>query len=191
MYVRKHISSGKASVLGKKRRFDVKHKEGHCISVDLQVSVAEEMQGSQEATRYICTLRQFDEDEEYGKVSINVEGSIVAINAQTTELFGYSSKELMGHNVNVLMPMVMRAKHDDYIRRYVEKGKRGNFKMLQRRLTGVHKDGTEFPISVSLQDRGVGEKRVIEAVIRPIGTEIGAINTDIHGKILYQLSGVV
>ena len=58
-----------------------------------------------------------------GIIIINHEGIIHTINPSVTRLFQYTSEELIGKNIHVLMPAPHREKHDQYINRYLETGK--------------------------------------------------------------------
>ena len=77
------------------------------------------------------------------------KGKIALVNTQTEELFGYSREELLGQDVEMLMPERMRHRHTksraDYFRHPV---RRPMGKSLES--FGVRKDGTEFPVEISL-----------------------------------------
>ena len=91
-------------------------------------------------------------------VMIDSDGRIVLINRQTEILFGYERKELLGELVEVLVPDRYRGKHHIHRDGYF-----GDPNMREMgaglELSGVRKDGTEFPVEISLSplrtDRGV------------------------------------
>ena len=57
-------------------------------------------------------------------IVIDARGIIRTVNSATSDLFGFSSDELVGQNVNVLMPEPFRSRHDGYIQHYLETGER-------------------------------------------------------------------
>lgn len=91
-------------------------------------------------------------------VMIDSEGVIVLVNKQTETLFGYGRQELLGQPIETLVPQRYRHKHhvhrDGY---FTEPNVREMGAGLE--LSGVRKDGTEFPVEISLSplrtDRGV------------------------------------
>jgi two-component system sensor kinase FixL len=74
-------------------------------------------------------------------------GTIKIFNRAAEEQFGWSAQDIIGRNLNVLMPGTYRAAHDDYLARYGETGER---KVIGTPSTfsGVRKDGTIFPIEI-------------------------------------------
>ena len=80
---------------------------------------------------------------------IDVHGIIQFVNPAAETLFGYEVKELMGKNINQLMPSPHRELHDSYIKDYL---KTGNKKVIGtgRQLLGLRKDGSQFPMYLSL-----------------------------------------
>jgi PAS domain S-box-containing protein len=76
-------------------------------------------------------------------------GGIVLVNAQAERLFGYARDELLGQNVENLIPVHRRGKYPDYLRQFVANPwiRQTSFRL---NLSGLRKDGSEFPAEVSL-----------------------------------------
>jgi|GEM_PF-6833145 len=99
------------------------------------------------------------------------DSTIVLVNKQTEQLFGYSRKELIGKQIDILIPKQKRDQHVDHVNIYV---KAPTFRPMGSRdydLKGLRKDGSEFPVSISLSPIGSGEDMLIVSAIRDAGTD--------------------
>jgi len=100
-------------------------------------------------------------------ITIDRMGIISHANQATEVLFGYSVKELVGFNVNVLMPASDARKHDGYLKDY--KSSDESFVIgVGRDLMGKKKDGTEFPIELSVTEMSSRGKKMFTGIIRDI-----------------------
>jgi two-component system sensor kinase FixL len=90
-------------------------------------------------------------------IVINGCGIMQFFSTAAERLFGYSEQEAIGKNVSELMPMPDRARHDGYLARYRSTGER-HIIGIGRIVTGMRKDGTTFPMHLSIgemQSEGV------------------------------------
>ena len=100
-------------------------------------------------------------------VIVDKSGRIVLANSRTKEIFGYSREELLGQPVEILIPEQYREKH---------LGHRGDYAASPRarpmgtglELSGRRKDGTVFPVEISLSPLGEGEDALFTAAIRDV-----------------------
>ena len=100
-------------------------------------------------------------------VTINEEGLVKFFNDAAEKLFGYRSEEVADTPVIKLMPERFRSAHTDGIRRFIASGHSTIFgKLLER--TGLKKDGTEFPLELSLSKWQSKEGRYFTGIIRDI-----------------------
>jgi PAS domain S-box-containing protein len=89
-------------------------------------------------------------------ISINNKGIIIDLNPATSRMFGYSKENLLGQNVSILMPKSFSIHHDDYIRNYNNTGQ-AKIIGIGREVVGLHADGREFPIALSIAKVGEGD----------------------------------
>lgn len=84
-------------------------------------------------------------------INIDHSGRITDVNPATEEMFGYTQDELIGQNVSILMPSPHREEHDCYLARYLSTGE-ARIIGVGRELTGIRKDGLEFPLELSVTE---------------------------------------
>jgi two-component system sensor kinase FixL len=98
-------------------------------------------------------------------VIVNADGKIVLVNTQTEKLFGYGREELLGQPVEVLVPQPMRAKHVQQRNGYLAKPVVRPMGM-DVNLYGVRKDGSHFPVEISLSPLETDEGLLVSAAVR-------------------------
>ena len=93
-----------------------------------------------------------------GIIVIDSRGVVEAFNAAAQRMFGYGAAEVIGRNVSMLMPEPDRSRHDAYIDHHLRTGER-RIIGIGRAVTGVRRDGSEFPIHLSVGEFDIdGEK---------------------------------
>jgi len=87
-------------------------------------------------------------------VQIDVVGTILLANPACCEIFQYEESELLGMNISMLMPEPFASQHAKYMSSYMDTGKKKimTAKRRGRKLLGLRKDGTTFPIFLSLSE---------------------------------------
>ncbi len=99
-----------------------------------------------------------------GKIRIDPKGRIIAVNSAVSAQFGYSSEEMLGHNVSMLMPEPWRHQHDGYIQRHLETGQ-NHIIGTGREVRGQHKNGHSFAMHLSVSRIDTGGKPEFIGVI--------------------------
>ncbi len=99
-------------------------------------------------------------------VIIDQRGIISEFNPSAVELFGYSADEVRGHSVNMLMPDNYAREHDGHLERGKPSGQRAIGR--GREMIGRRKNGSEFPIELTVGTHPMGGGRVHVGVIRDI-----------------------
>lgn len=100
-------------------------------------------------------------------VVIDEAGIISSFSAAAVRQFGYTEAEVAGQNVSVLMPEPYHHEHDGYIRRYLATGEKRIIGM-DRVVVGRRKDGSTFPMKLSVGEMRSGNQRYFTGFIRDL-----------------------
>jgi two-component system, LuxR family, sensor kinase FixL len=92
---------------------------------------------------------------------------ITSFSAAAEKLFGYAENDVLGKNVNMLMPEPHRSAHDGYIQRYLQTGEK-RIIGIGRVVEGQRADGTVFPMELSVGEARTGEHRAFTGFIRDL-----------------------
>ncbi|MDC0659709.1 PAS domain S-box protein [Leisingera sp. SS27] len=105
-----------------------------------------------------------------GMITIDAGGNILSYNRACTHIFGYSAEEATGRNVKFLMPDPDRSAHDGYLRNYHETGRK-NIIGTGREVRGLRKDGSTFPLQLSVSEVHVGGHILFSGIVRDISEQ--------------------
>jgi len=100
-------------------------------------------------------------------VVIDEHGSILSFSAAAEKMFDYREDEVVGRNVKMLMPSPDRERHDQYLTNYLTTGKR-KIIGIGRVTTGLHRDGSTFPMELSVGEAWLGKRRIFTGFIRDL-----------------------
>ncbi len=138
-----------------------------------------------------------------GIITIDEHGIIESINPAAEKIFGYKSREVVGKNVSVLMPSPHREQHDGYIGNYLRTG-HAKIIGIGREVSGRRKDGTVFPMDLSVSEVRLANRRLFTGFIRDITErkrlekatleiserEQRRIGHDLHDGLCQHLAGI-
>lgn len=104
-------------------------------------------------------------------VSTDQEGTIRLCNPSVERMFGWQVGELLGKNVKVLMPNEHASRHDGYMAHYLDTGE-AKIIGKGRQLRARRKDGSYFPVYLSIGEFPVGDDRYFVGVLRDLTAEL-------------------
>ena len=116
-------------------------------------------------------LRSILESAVDGIIVIDSHGRIESFNPAAERLFGYRAEEVAGQNVNLLMPSPYREQHDEYMARYLATGI-AKIIGIGREVTGRRKDGTTFPLHLSVGEMAVGGERKFTGLLHDLSARV-------------------
>ncbi|MEY4720176.1 MAG: hypothetical protein RL563_2794 [Pseudomonadota bacterium] len=93
-------------------------------------------------------------------VTMDQSCRILSANRATERMFGYSQEELMGQNVNILIPEPLHSQHDQFVANYCNTGEKKVIGTPGREVPGRKKNGEIFPLRLGVSDVVINQKRV-------------------------------
>ena len=98
-------------------------------------------------------------------ITITEEGLIASYSQAAEQMLGYKAREVFGQNIKMLMPAPYRDEHDGYLERYKNTDEKKVIG-LGRDVQAQRKDGTVFPIHLSVSEMFVQGRRMFTGIIR-------------------------
>ncbi|MEX1152427.1 sensor histidine kinase [Parvibaculum sp.] len=102
-----------------------------------------------------------------GIIVIDAVGNVRLYNKACERLFGYVPEEVLGRNIKMLMPSPYREQHDGYIDAYRTTGER-KIIGIGREVLGQNKDGSTFPMYLSVGEGRLENERIFVGIIHDI-----------------------
>jgi PAS domain S-box-containing protein len=125
-------------------------------------------------------------------VAVDRAGTIVQVNSQTEQLFGYDRNELIGQKVEMLVPENCRSEHHHHRQNFAEKPKTRRMGD-NLNLSGRRRNGSEFPVEISLSPVATEDGMIVLSAIRDIsdrqkiGEELRRANEELYRRTVEQL----
>jgi two-component system sensor kinase FixL len=186
-YVARYLRDGAPRVIGIGREVTALRRDGTTFPVHLAVG---EMAGEGER-RFTGILRDLSErvhlEERLrssearwraviesavdGIVVIDAAGRIEAFNPAAERLFGYREADVLGRNVNILMPSPYHEEHDRYLTRYLRDGD-PRIIGVGREATARRQDGSTFPVHLSVGEMSVNGERRFTGILHDLSARV-------------------
>lgn len=105
-----------------------------------------------------------------GIIIIDEHGMMELVNEAACLLFGFSEDEMLGQNVNMLMPSPYQKEHDGYMSNYLRTGVK-KIIGIGREVSGQHKNGRKFPLRLSISEVKLPNRRVFTGIVQDLTKE--------------------
>jgi PAS domain S-box-containing protein len=186
-YLARYLSTGEARIIGTGREVTGRRRDGRAFPLHLSVGEMT-IDGERKFTGMLHDLsdrvaledrlrssearwRAIVESAVDGIIVIDPHGRIEGFNPAAERLFGYEEREVVGRNVNVLMPSPYREEHDTYLGRYHATGV-PKIIGVGREVSGRHRDGTTFPLHLSVGEMQVGGERRFTGILHDLRARV-------------------
>jgi len=186
-YLARYLATGSAKIIGIGRQVTGRRRDG--TTFPLHLSVGEmSIQGERKFTGMLHDLtermrldtelrasearwRSVIDSAVDGIVVIDAHGRIEAFNPAAELLFGYQEREVIGRNVNMLMPSPYHEEHDIYLARHLATGVQ---KIIGtgREVIGLRQDGSTFPLHLSVGKMTVGGDRKFTGILHDLSARV-------------------
>jgi len=177
------VATGETRIVGKTVEVFGLHKDGHEFPIELALAtwleddrrffsgIIRDISERAEMTRALTMserrMEAILESANDAIISIDDRGKVVLWNARAGEMFGYTSDEMVGEPVSAIVPSRFRDAHREGVARVAAGGEQHVIGTTVE-LAGLHRDGKEFPIELSLAVWRTGGRPFFSGIIRDI-----------------------
>ena len=182
-YLDNYRKTGQQRIIGIGREVIGRRKDGSTFPMDLSVGESREdgesifvgvIHDLTERKQAETALRQSAEQLQAvietavdGVILIDARGLIKVFNPACEQLFGFQADEVLGENVKLLMPSPYHEEHDNYLSNYLQTGERKIID-IGREVVGQRKDGSTFPMDLSVGEAEEGNEPVFVGIIHDL-----------------------
>ncbi|MET4697205.1 PAS domain S-box-containing protein [Constrictibacter sp. MBR-5] len=183
VYLRRYRHTGERRIIGIGREVAGQRKDGTVFPMELSVGeaqrdgrpvfagiirdISQRKQAEQSLRESEGRLRALVETAVDGVILIDAVGTVQMFNPACETLFGYRAEEVVDRNVRMLMPEPYQSEHDRYLEQYREDGVR-RIIGIGREVSARRKDGSIFPMELSVGEATRGDQPVFVGIIRDI-----------------------
>lgn len=115
-----------------------------------------------------------------GIITIDPKGMVLSFSSGAQKIFGYAPDEVIGKNINILMPEPYHGEHDGYVSNYVTSGTK-KIIGIGREVAGKRKNGSIFPMELGVNEAQAGDHRLFVGIVRDI-TEKKQLMANLAGQ---------
>ena len=195
-YLQRYLTTGDAKIIGVGREVTGRRRDGSLFPVQLSVGEMR-IAGERKFTGMLRDLtkrvhlegalgasearwRAIVDSAVDGIIVIDAHGRVEAFNRAAERLFGYPADEVQGRNVDMLMPSPYGEEHDGYLSRYLATG-RAKIIGVGREVQGRRKDGTTFPLHLSVGEITIQGERKFTGILHDLTSRV-----EIEGQLREQ-----
>jgi two-component system sensor kinase FixL len=186
-YLQRYLTTGEARIIGTGREVAGRRRDGTTFPVHLSVGemhvggvpkftgmlhdltsrvrLEDQLRASEARWRAII------ESAVDGIIVIDEHGRVEAFNRAAERLFGYSESDVLGRNVDMLMPSPYHEEHDRYLSRYIATG-HARIIGIGREVTGLRRDGTTFPLHLSVGEVTIEGQRRFTGIVHDLSARV-------------------
>jgi PAS domain S-box-containing protein len=154
-----HLSVGEMSVAGEKKFTGILH------DLTDRVQLEERLRSSEARWRSVI------DSAVDGIIVIDAHGRVDAFNPAAERLFGYREDEVLGRNVNVLMPSPYHEEHDGYLAQYLRTGA-AKIIGIGREVRALRRDGSTFPVHLAVGEMTVNGERKFTGILHDLTARV-------------------
>jgi len=182
-YLQHYRQTGEKQIIGIGREVVAQRKDGSTLPIHLSISefsisgqkmfsgivrdISEARQAQSDILSRENRIQAIVDTIVDSIIVIDAKGSIQTFNPSAERLFGYHSDEVKGWNINRLMPEPYAGEHDGYLHNYLTTGEKKVIG-IGREVTGKHRDGSTFPMELSVSEMEVDGERMFTGIVRDI-----------------------
>jgi len=134
-------------------------------NLELKSEVTERMQTEEALRESEKRIRSVVDNTVDGIITVDEHGIVDSFNPAAEKIFGYKSTEIIGWNINLLMPEPYHNKHNGHMAKYLRTGQ-SKILGISREVVGRRKDGTTFPLELAINEFRIGELRMFTGIVR-------------------------
>ncbi|MBS3847603.1 PAS domain S-box protein [Devosia sp. J2-20] len=159
----------------KRMTAEIKHSAGHHTLENLPLDRGDEIgdlarafdQKARDLATNEAKLTAIVDNTVDGLITIDARGHVETFNRACEDIFGYEAEEVIGRNVKMLMPAPYHDEHDGYLKNYHGTGERKVIG-IGREVEGRRKDGSIFPLDLSVSQVNIGDRTIYSGIVRDI-----------------------
>ena len=186
-YLKRYVATGLAKIIGIGRQVTGRRRDGSTFPLHLSVGemviggerkftgmlhdLTERMRLEDQLRASEARWRAVIDSAVDGIIVIDVHGRVEVFNPAAERLFGYAEGEVLGRNVDMLMPSPYREEHDTYLSRYLATG-RAKIIGIGREVTGLRKDGATFPLHLSVGQITIEGQRKFTGILHDLSARV-------------------
>ena len=181
--MQKYLSEGETEIVGHFRQLVARHKDHSSLPMDTMINtvivdgqtlfvatardISARLKQEQENRDIEARTQAIVDSAVDGIITIDGRGLVKTYNPAAEKIFGYSDSEVIGKNVNMLMPPSRAVEHDSYINNFITTGT-AKIIGLDREVVGQRKNGSSFPMDLSVAEAKIAGQHIFTGIVRDI-----------------------